>query len=274
MYEQCANYRGGKKVIFMECEDCEPGLKTRVVLKTKNELGKREALQFPKGPNNELYPHWQKTARQIFLHTVKFNFAINLSNVNDIFSFLWGENIEEYAKNAKFPNAQPVVVQTIYALIQQLEYTFYMLYKDKSFVPKMYGTCGPAYLLEYTPAVSHYESGFPTLKWLWTQSFRERAKIALEILKLLKIIENDLHQPLHLCDVKGDNFGIRENGQITLIDTDCATFQDVLYDTFFSDNCTTHHDCDFFDCYGYCDTVKGKCRQIRTNNNLQVHIFM
>ena len=273
VYEQCANYRGGKKVIYMNCIDCEPGLEMRVVLKTKHELAKREVMHLPKDQNGELYQYWLKPAREILKSTVKFDFAIDLSHVDDIFSYLWGENVAKYAKNTKFPKVQNVtIVQTIYALIRQLEYTFYLLHKEKSFVPKIYGTCGPAYLLEYTPAISQYESGVPSINWLFTPSFRNRAKIALDILKLLKTLDNDLHQPLHLCDVKGDNFGIRDNGEITLIDTDCATFQDNLFGTFFLDNCTSHHDCDFFDCHGYCDTVKGKCRQIRTNNNLQVTV--
>ena len=271
VYEQCGNYRGGKKVLYMDCMDCELGLNTRVVLKTKDELAKREFMYLPKGQNGELNQQWQKAAHEILRSNVKYNFAIDLSHIEDIFSYLWGENVGKYAKSTRFPKVQNITIaQTVYALTRQLEYTFYLLHKDKSFVPKIYGTCGPAYLLEYTPAISEYESGLPSLSWLFTQSFRDRAKIAIELLKLLKTIDNDLHQPLHLCDVKGDNFGIRDNGEITLIDTDCATFQDTLFETFFSDNCSSHHDCDFFDCHGYCDTVKGKCRQIRTNNNLQV----
>lgn len=269
-YEKCTNYRSGKKVIFMQCEDCEPGKKTRVVLKTKEELGKKESLQLPFEVNGGLVPHWLQTAREIFLQTVGFNFAINLSHVDDIFSFLWGENFDKFVSNAKYPNAHYVAVQTIHALTQQLEYTFYVLYKNRSFVPKIYGTCGPAYVVEYTPAVSTYESGFSDLSLPW--NFRRRAEVALGILKLLKVLKYDLHQPLHLCDVKGDNFGVRENGEITLVDTDCATFHETLYTTFFSDNCSKHETCDFFDCHGYCDVSKGKCHQVRTNNNLQVQV--
>lgn len=266
-FEKCTNYRRGKRVMFMQCQGCEPERKTRVVLKTKSALEDREVFDLPKSEKGELYSGWFEVSKEVIVETVKSYFAVNLSHINDIYSFLWGEDFENYVNTAKVPNARYVAVQTIWALTQQLEYTFNVLYKDRSFVPKIYGTCGPVYISEFTSSVANLEFGFTSLLGSW--NFRGRAKVALEIMKLLKVLEYDLHQPLHLCDVKGDNFGTRENGEITLVDTDCATFHEPLYTSFFTSNCSKHRDCDFFDCHGYCDGLTGKCLQTRTNNNLQ-----
>ena len=269
-YEKCTNYRHGKKVIFMQCSGCEPGQTTRVVLKTKTELERREILELPRSNDGTLIPDWSEVARSMMIGSLKSYFGIDLSHIDDLYSFLWGENFQDFVKYAKIPNAEPVAVQTIWALSQQLEYTFNLLFKNRSFVPKIYGTCGPAYISEYTPSVANLQSG--VLAWMWSFNFRGRAKVALEIMKLINILDYELHQPLHLCDVKGDNFGVRENGEITLVDTDCATFHEPLYTSFFSSNCSKHEDCDFFDCHGYCDGLKKKCLHVRTNNNLQVSI--
>ncbi|XP_060557026.1 divergent protein kinase domain 1C-like [Ruditapes philippinarum] len=80
---------------------------------------------------------------------------------------------------------------------------------------------------------------------------------------------DDLSEKLHLCDIKPDNFGLRDNGEVTLIDTDCALFEENLLMQFNHTNCTSHDDCDFFDCRGFCDTKTNKCLQERTNNNMQ-----
>lgn len=265
-YETCTNYRRGKKVIFMQCEGCETAQKTRVVLKTKTDLEEREVLELPE-INGVLVPDWLDTAREILIETVRSYFDMNLSHVDDIFSYLWGENFDEFVNTAGVPNAHYVAIQTIWSLVQQTEYTVNTLYKNRSFTPKIYGTCGPVYIAEFTPSVENFQSGIS--KWLWTWNFRGRAKVALEIMKLLKVLDYDLHQPLNLCDVKADNFGVRENGEVTLIDTDCAMFYDPLIESFFRANCSKHEDCDFFDCHGYCDGLKGQCVQVRTNNNLQ-----
>ena len=267
-YEKCTNYRRGKKVIFMQCTNCEPGVKTRVVLKSKKLLEEYETMQLPTFRNGTLIPQWPGIARSMLTTSLKSYFGIDFSSIDNLYSFLWGKDFESFVKNSPIPNAEAVAVQTIWSLSHQLEYIFNVYLKDQSFVPKIYGTCGPAYISEYTPAVSNLEAGL--FAWMWPSAFRKRVKVALEIMRLLEVFDHGLEQPLHLCDVKPDNFGVRANGEVTLVDSDCATFQEPLHISFFSGNCTSHDDCDFFDCRGYCDGLSGKCRQIRTNNNLQV----
>ncbi len=96
--------------------------------------------------------------------------------------------------------------------------------------------------------------------------------------------------PLFLCDVKMDHFGTSDHGRVKVIDSDSAGFQSVIgnlmlfctvvhnfYILYFLErslgplqNCTSHAECDYFDCRGRCDLVSEKCAGEIVNDNLQV----
>ena len=268
-YDKCSNYKRGKKVIFLTCDACEKYGPVRVVLKTKSELTERETLELFYDEDGELTPEGFKFVVNIMHDSVKLNFGRpvdGLSERDDILTFLWGYNYDIYVKeNGR--NASSVAIQSIWSVVQQLEYTFYKIYEGYSFVPKLYGTCGPVYITEYTPPGDALKS---EVSIGWSIDWSYRAKIAVSLLKLLETIDSKLHQTLHLCDVKGENFGLNRANQATLVDTDSVFFQDSLMSQMQHSNCTQNKDCDFFDCRGLCDTITNKCLEIRTNNNLQV----
>ena len=269
-YQTCTNYKKGKKVLFVNCDTCVPDKKAvRVVMKMKSELEKREKLDM-----SHLELDTEQRSRD-YIHEienlVKNSFMFlhhqDMSKHEDILSFAWGWNFREYLKNNK-DNKDAVVTATtsLWSLTEQQEYLMSRDLYNHSFTPKIYGTCGPAYFVENTQTLGNYE--FEILKG-WTHSWQERATIALKLIDLMMELDN-LSQRLHLCDIKPDNFGLRDNGEVTLIDTDCAMFEETLLMQFNHTKCTSHDDCDFFDCRSFCDTDSNKCLQKRTNNNIQV----
>lgn len=269
-YDTCTNYRLGKKVLFLTCDSCEPG-KTAlpVVLKMKTGLADRGTLSMshPVLNTEQNLKFYISEIEGLVRNAFVFGFHRNMSDHKDILSYAWGWNFHEFVKNNKhIKDAVGIAASSLWSLTEQQEYLLSKYLFNYSFTPKIYGTCGPAYFVENTPTLGNYE--FEILKG-WTHPWKERASIALKLIDLMKQMDN-LDQKLHLCDIKPDNFGLRENGEVTLIDTDCAMFEENLVDQFRHSNCITHDDCDFFDCRGYCDVTKNKCSLRRTNNNMQV----
>ena len=99
----------------------------------------------------------------------------------------------------------------------------------------------------------------------------ERVKIALDLLNVIKSTQDDFGEVLYLCDVKGSNFGIGQDGRVKPIDTDTVFLQSKLESTMYNTGyCNRSDDCDFFDCLGKCDIFMHKCERKAYNNNLEV----
>lgn len=268
-YDSCTNYRMGKKVLFMTCDSCVPGKQSvPVVFKMKAELADRDTLEMSYGELNteQELKKYIAEVENLLRNSFFLNFHNNMSSYKDILSFAWGWNFHDFVKSSSMGKDGVVLAATsLWSLTEQQEYFMSRYLYNHSFIPRIYGTCGPAYFVENTQTLSNYE--FEILKG-WTHPWAERATIAIKLIDLMKQMDN-LSQKLHLCDIKPDNFGLRDNGEVTLIDTDCAMFEDNLIGQFKYSNCTSHSDCDFFDCRGFCDVKKKKCLLERTNNNMQ-----
>jgi hypothetical protein len=250
----------------MVCDTCGQGLSVPVVFKMKNDLNERAQLDkhfLSLGTPDQVLVEIDRLVRNSF----NFLSEDTLPNEKDILSYVWGWDIHQYAeRNDQIPDVLTIAFSSIWSLADQQEYLLSRYLQNNSFIPRIYGTCGPAYFVENTETLGKFEYEF--LK-TWTNSWRERASIALRLIDLVNKLET-LNPRLHLCDVKSDNFGLRKNGEVTLIDTDCAMFEKNLRDQFFHSSCTSNEDCDFFDCRGICDTMQKKCLITRTNNNMQV----
>ncbi|XP_053401199.1 divergent protein kinase domain 1C-like [Mercenaria mercenaria] len=268
-YQTCTNYRKGKKVLFLTCDSCIPGkTSVSVVLKMKTDLSERDQLDMShlELDTEQRQKDYVREVEFLVKNSFMFLRHKDMSKHKDILSFAWGWNFHEYLKNSN--NRQKAVVvasSSLWSLTEQQEYLMSRDLYNYSFIPRIYGTCGPAYVVENTQTLGNYE--FEMFKG-WPHSWKERAAIALKLIHLIKDLDN-LGQKLHLCDIKPDNFGLRDNGEVTLIDTDCAMFERNLLEQFNHTNCTKHDDCDFFDCRGFCDTKTKQCLLERTNNNMQ-----
>lgn len=274
-YESCTNYKAGKKVLFMKCEGCDSSTnrKIRVVFKMKETLENREMFSTnmaPEDDSDESVKKYIEIISKLVNNSYWYKFAKDMSKEKDILSLTWGWNINEYLAETTLPKRKAIAVaaSSIWSLSEQSEYLFSRLLHDKVFVPKIYGSCGPAYFVEFTQTIRKYE--YELFSSSFSYPWPERALLAVRLIDLIKQIDSGLHEPLHICDVKPDNFGRRDNWEVTLLDTDCALFETDLMSQFNHSVCKTHADCDFFDCKGYCDKTRGHCLQRRMNNNLQV----
>lgn len=159
-------------------------------------------------------------------------------------------------------------VTNLIVLTGQDEYLFYKLFHSKPGVLKVNGSCGHFYMTEY---VDNLENRIGRM------STRERKSLALQFLALTHSLDtaylvNRLPDgsvrttPIQFCDIKLDNFGLDQNGQLKIMDTDTAFPDSYIFNP---RRCSTHDDCHFFDCMSYCNPTTQKCSLTRINNNLQ-----
>jgi hypothetical protein len=175
-------------------------------------------------------------------------------------------------------------LNTLYSLITQHEFLLSHYYRSKhELMPKIIGWCGHIYLTEHLTPLNHpmIEEQLNSDTWL------PKAWLANRLIQLIDSFDNELHAPLHLCDLRKylfflslfyyylfylelSNFGISENGNVKLLDLDMAYF-DRLIPINPSIKCRKHSDCSLKDCSGYCDKLTRRCHvNRRINNNLQV----
>ncbi|CAH1796849.1 unnamed protein product [Owenia fusiformis] len=259
-YKKCTNYRGGKHILISDWKG-----KT-VILKTKEAYIDK---YFPIGYEGI-------DGETNIPSIVEFTDMINTSMTSvlglnmlkqDIIGRLWQMKFDDFIGDKdKLHSA----MTSIWSLAQQDEYIMMQYFQNSSHIPEIYGTCGHIYAMEYAPPGDLLD---PRLlnNFLDGSQWKLRAKIALDILQLLGAMNNELSHPLHLCDIKGENFGFTETGLIKAIDVDMA-FPDPKMKTEMLNphtKCSKHSDCDWFDCKGWCNIEQSKCTDKRINNNLQ-----
>ena len=83
----------------------------------------------------------------------------------------------------------------------------------------VYGTCGSFYLVEKLEALPVPRLAEGTAPFA---EFGARAKTAMKVLDLVEELDSVFEEPLLLCDVKADHFGLSEHGRIKVLDSDAV----------------------------------------------------
>lgn len=140
-------------------------------------------------------------------------------------------------------------------------------YEDMNVFPKILGTCGPFYVVEFIQPLDNY---FLMFYPAWKEDFGKRAELALKVLSFLE--ETEKHFPfLHFCDIKVGHFGLDKNLDVKLLDMDMVFFETSLKKNIGAiQNCSKDKDCSFIDCRGSCNEVTGNCEDKVLDNNFQV----
>lgn len=229
---------------------------------------KGRRMDFMAHPEEAL--HWGSQvfpSEQDFLMMAKSylinNMGIKLPQDTNIMETLWFVNGEAkpHPDTANWHRAN------LWTLIQDNEYILSKLYASAEIFPSLLGTCGNFYVVEALEPLSfpHYMAKLTFHQWA------QRVSVALAILDLLDELENVLEQPIHICDVKPEHFGISDFGKVKVLDLDSVFLKPYLDQLMTSNSsCQTHSDCDFFDCKGQCDLIRNQCTNGVVNNNLQV----
>nr|XP_002741258.1 PREDICTED: protein FAM69C-like [Saccoglossus kowalevskii] len=260
-YKSCLYYSHGKKVILAEWNQKD------IIVKSKYEK------------INEYFPIIYKIEKDDLIFTQAPDMNLVLRMVQDKVSDSLGlkENIDQtdLLKKMWTKDVEDVVTMTtadktsLWMLLQQDEYLFMKYFQNKH-MPQIYGSCGYFYAMEYLPTgnildprMLSIEDNLDSAPWM------RRHAIAQGMLELIWDLDRSFHQVMHLCDVKAENLGVRSDGTIAAIDVDIAFLESQMQGILNQPNCTTHSDCDFFDCLGICDFRIKKCSSQRRDNNLQ-----
>jgi hypothetical protein len=154
------------------------------------------------------------------------------------------------------------------SLIVQDEYTFTKLFHGMPYVPQLYGTCGHFYAVEYSPSEHVLDPKFFKQNKHWSQ----RVQIAIDLLGIVRSLDEDYKEPVHFCDIKENNFGISSGYRpvVKIVDSDTIISESVLHTRMNMTSCWKHTYCDKVDCHGLCNFARNICEPVRSNNNQQV----
>ncbi|XP_068604132.1 divergent protein kinase domain 1C [Brachionichthys hirsutus] len=269
-YKRCLYYDNGKKVIEARWRG------NPVILKSKLEnFSSYEPLGLL---------DYQDTAEElspldvVFYATLEVRNSLGLAEEeedeggggsNSSMARLWGTKLK--SRGRSYSRAE---LASLWSLLQQEEYTFLRVLQDLStHVAKVLGSCGHFYAVEYLSAGHTWDQNIFSLEEAAAsggRSIREMVhRIALSFLDMVRHFDHDFTHKLHLCDVKPENFGIREDLTVVAIDVDMAFFEPKMRDIL-DQNCSSDDDCNFFDCSSRCNLSRRRCSPRRRNSNLQV----
>ena len=174
-------------------------------------------------------------------------------------------------------------VQSMWSLLHQVEYITFRSLQGSRFIPKLYGSCGHIFVIEYAESVAILHPWYPfnireKLLTLLSYSERwdERARTAVQLMDLLTGLKTQFQEEVHPCDLHGNNIGVDAEGTIKVLDADSLLFDSALRHQMNKKQgqaCKAHVDCNVGPgCDGRCDRTTGTCTGERKNDNFQVRL--
>ena len=271
-YVGCTNYQLGKKVIFAKWDG------RSVVLKARGErpsgeqiLGFKGVFSEPCIPSVEDYIG---SIKELIYEKYNTRYA---GDDTQLISLLWtgkesDKEILLKTIDKKHRHKQHALMRSLWSLIQQDEFLFFRYFSSSKFIPPILGSCGHVYAVESTPPTSILHPDAIHISRISRDRWRDRAKVALGLLDIIKSAQTDFHEYLHLCDIKGKNFGIASDGSVKAIDTDMVFFESKIgpWMTNQTTYCSRDSDCVYISCFGKCNTTTSRCEETIVNNNLEV----
>lgn len=241
---KCQPQHIGKDIVFAAQWNLQP-----VVVKAKKSLiTSLEPVYWKDSSKRDHYPDNVTFARMVDAQ-ISYIFKRNFTWVRKFYS--------EHFSTAD--------MNSIYALLQQTEYIFSLALQGLNVVPKVLGTCGHAYAVEF---LSPLETRL-TSERRHGSDFKNRAILALRILNSLDVLESAMDEEIHQCDMKASHFGVDGEGHVKMLDLDAFGLRSTVQANIASTgHCQIDKDCDFFDCAGRCN-ASGQCDAVVLNTNLQ-----
>jgi hypothetical protein len=187
-----------------------------------------------------------------------------LDIVNDRVKLEWSKTYKKHLIKLLWPtytghltNAERA---SLWALVNQDEFINFKLLQSSRALPKVLGTCGHIYQVEYL--IPFRMKGY---------YMNLKAKILLHLIGTLKLFDEFLNEPLQFCDVKFENLGLSGEypKRFVVMDADMLYTQSKLTHMLTTKQCIRDTDCAFFDCESKCDVSTGFCTD-RLNDNIDV----
>jgi hypothetical protein len=226
-----------------------------IVIKSHRIKSEYIPLQWTNSNSSEVYPNYQELVEMV-TQSMLVNFGIQKENLMDhLYPFL-GDYKHEVNRE---------LMINLWQLSQDNEYVTLMINQHSHLFPKILSSCGTFYAVEYAKPISRLNiySDRP-------EDFYARIHQAKLMLELLDDLHTTFPDPVHVCDVKLEHFGLL-NGRQVLLDAD-TVFPKTVVDRSVGDGreCRKHSDCDLFDCRSLCNKVLHVCDTPTVNNNLQI----
>lgn len=169
------------------------------------------------------------------------------------------------------PSRRELEMENVWTLTQDNAYVMTILFENRGVFPQLIGTCGTFYATEYVRPIETPRSvlALSDSKPEWAK----RVKLAAMILDLLQELDKVFPQPMHLCDIRINHFGLPFDGEkVKFLDLDHVFLKSAIDAKVMNNKeCDKHEDCDFFDCRSFCSKRK-RCEMPVVNNNLQVSV--
>ena len=70
--------------------------------------------------------------------------------------------------------------------------------------------------------------GFQLILCSSFDEFSRKAALAMAVMDLLDELDAVFHEPVHLCDVKPEHFGISEQGRVKFLDLDTIFMKSII----------------------------------------------
>ncbi|KAK0172967.1 hypothetical protein PV328_006225 [Microctonus aethiopoides] len=257
----CESLHSGKEAVFSANWET-----TRLIFKAariRSPSEQYESLQWLDTLGYKHYPSENEFGKMISdLVFSKLNVTIGKRQLEKLSRLRLGhEETDEKRRECEMEN--------VWSLLQENEYIISILYEDRDLFPRLIGTCGTFYAVEYVRPI---ETPTTVLALSDTNpEWAKRIKLAVMILDLLDELAENFPEPLYLCDVKINHFGLPAGEQrLKFLDLD-AVFPRSVANRITSDgrDCVKHEDCDYFDCRSLCSSNK-RCESPVMNDNLQI----
>ncbi|XP_054288970.1 divergent protein kinase domain 1C isoform X2 [Macrosteles quadrilineatus] len=251
----CQTFHAGKEVVFSGVKDEN----SRLVFKLARHLDQQSQSTVYWLENGvEKYPTEAEFTKMIVDHIGN---RLNTSVSPDLASSLgrFSQSVESHSMD------RHLEMREVWTLLQDNEYLLASLYSGSDVFPRVLGSCGQYFALEYLePAI---EGHVAAEEGVWPT----RVKLAVLVLDLLQEIDNSVGEGFSLCDIKPSHFGLSpSSGKMKFLDLDVALPRTVV-NTITADGstCNINTDCSLFDCRSKCNMDTHKCDSPQTNDNLQ-----
>ncbi|XP_044760312.1 divergent protein kinase domain 1C [Coccinella septempunctata] len=217
--------------------------------------------------------HWYEHGKKVYPSEKQFLTALravvkNKLNLNIPVNTLM-RTMKKNIHSRNFDVFSQEEIDSMSTLVQDNEFLVLTFFSGNDIFPRLVGTCGSYYATEYVEPIQVKSSLLALTDnvkdWIW------RLQISTQILELLKKLETDFQEPIHLCDIQMEHFGTyQQDESLRYLDLNQLYSRTIINKFFRNVSCQTDEDCDFFDCRSKCSLQTKTCAHGVTNNNFQV----
>ncbi|XP_040571461.1 divergent protein kinase domain 1B isoform X2 [Lepeophtheirus salmonis] len=210
-FDECFYLHQGKEIVFSAKHGI---LREKVIVKSlRMELNDENT--FKSTYRLEEYPTFSEYESMIRTF-IRDNYNLQIQSLEEIWNDSDGVN----------SSLTPHQMEIVWSLVNDNEYVLVKFFSSHGIFPELMGTCGSFFIVEKLNPIP-YPSVFP--QKIKFDDFVDRIKIASSLLEALDKLSKVHSEPLYLCDVKKEHFGISfMTGGVKFLDLDSVFTKTIL----------------------------------------------